>query len=526
MNIEAGRAMKLAQRLFCAAVAVYVAVFAWRQTSGFHDPHVMEWDARGFTLVAWRFHGTGLFPGDDVVDFAASWTTPLWRLVFWVGTLFTDPVTFSKLLPFALSAVVLWHGFQLGRRLHGPAVGAAVVLALAHCLFIWNRLQGGNPRAFAFPLVMMFLRYAATGGITGARVSLLLLGLGHPPSVLVCAPAWLVLHRRPADLAVAAVAVVAAGWGSLFPDPRFGHPLTLAQAAQLGQLGPGSALPYFYPRPAPWGALLDTLQIAWRAESWPIPAWAAFTAAGLALLAAGRRLRTIPKIFGILPITALLAFAAAWLLAYRLYLPSRMIQQAWPLVMATGLPLVLALTTPAPRAAPFLAAVFTFAFGGWGLPRAENLTDFAAHDVAAIGFLETLPKDILVATHPERASYVQIFAHRRALFSASLNMPHQDVWAFELERRIGDFYRAYYAPDFAAVLDFGQKYHVDYLIADERDFGPETLERARYYEPWGTLAQRLTAGPHALLQPPSDRVVYRDGTRLVVSLHQKPDLGH
>lgn len=512
--------MKLGERLFCAAVAVYVVAFAWRQTPGLFDPHVMEWDARGFTLVAWRFHGSGLFSGDDVVDFAASWTTPLWRAVWWLGTLFTDPTTFSKLLPFALLGVVVWHGFQLGRKLRGPAMGAAMALALCHCLFVWNRLQGGNPRSFAFPLTVMFLRYAATGGVTGARVTLLLAALGHPPTFLVCAPAWLVLRRTRLDAAVAALEALIAGWPSLFPDPRFGRPLTLAQAAQVKQLGPGSALAYFYPRPAPWASLWDTLHIAWRPDSWPVPAWIAFAIAALALLVAARRLREIPTIFLILPITALIAFAAAWGLAYRLYLPSRMIQQAWPVVMLTGLPLILALIFKRPLVAAVAVAVFTFGLAGPGLPLAENLTDFRQHDVPAIRFLTTLPKDILVATHPERASYVQLFAHRRALFSASLNMPHDDVWAFELERRIGDFFRAYYAASFDDVLAFAAKYHVDYLIADERDFGPDAAERARYFEPWGSLAASLLSGDHAVAHPPPQRVVFRDGTRLVIDVRR------
>src|SRR5205807_2633346 len=146
---------------------------------------------------------------------------------------------------FALFGVVLWHGFQLGKKLHGPAMGAAMALALCHCLFIWNRLEGGNPRSFAFPLTVMFLRYAATKNLTGARLTLLLAALGHPPTFLVCAAAWLWLSRRRLDVALAALGATVAGWGSLFPHPRFGRPLTLAQAAHVQQLGPGSALAYF-----------------------------------------------------------------------------------------------------------------------------------------------------------------------------------------------------------------------------------------------------------------------------------------
>src|SRR5258705_12482826 len=103
-----------------------------------------------------------------------------------------------------------------------------------------------------------------------------------------------------------------------------------------------------------------------------------------------------------------------------------MIQQAWPLVMLTGLPLIFALILRKPLAAAVAVAVFTFGPAGPGLPRAENLTDFHEHDVGAIPFLTTLPSDILVATHPERSSYRQLFAHRRPPFSAPLDLSAAD----------------------------------------------------------------------------------------------------
>ncbi|HXU72174.1 MAG TPA: hypothetical protein VN947_22750, partial [Polyangia bacterium] len=57
--------------------ACLVAAAAWTlwffrlQTYGLFDAHYLEWDARGCTLAAWRYHGTGLFPHDLLIDFAA-----------------------------------------------------------------------------------------------------------------------------------------------------------------------------------------------------------------------------------------------------------------------------------------------------------------------------------------------------------------------------------------------------------------------------------------------------------------------
>jgi hypothetical protein len=67
-------------------------------------------------------------------------------------------------------------------------------------------------------------------------------------------------------------------------------------------------------------------------------------------------------------------------------------------------------------------------------------------------------------------------------------------------------------------------YHVDYLIVDSRDFGPEAKPRSKYLEPWTTVAANLIArGPVQQLffaDPPRDAVVFTDGPTLVIDLHK------
>jgi len=158
---------------------------------------------------------------------------------------------------------------------------------------------------------------------------------------------------------------------------------------------------------------------------------------------------------------------------------------------------------------------------GDGLPRNENITWFGAHDTPTIRYLATLPKDIVVATHPERAPFVQIYAHRNVLFSESTNITWFMTYEREMERRIEAFFRAYYTTDPAELRRFAETFGVDYLVADERDFGEDAARRARYYAPWGALNESLVAGsPHFALATP-EHVVFRDGPRFVVDLRAR-----
>ena len=85
-----------------AAATAWTLWFLRLQTYGLTNPHFLEWDARAHTLSAWRYHGTGLFPHDLLVDFAAVYYPPGVKLVYWLGTFFANPHWLCKFVPFAL----------------------------------------------------------------------------------------------------------------------------------------------------------------------------------------------------------------------------------------------------------------------------------------------------------------------------------------------------------------------------------------------------------------------------------------
>jgi hypothetical protein len=529
-------------KVFVAAAWVYVFAAAVLQTPGLFDRHVLEWDARAFTLTAFRFHGSGLFPDDLVVDAMARYDTPLWKAVYWLGTLVTDPVEVSKLLPFVLFGVIVWQAYRLGRARGGPVLGVTCVLALAHCSFVWNRLAGGNPRAFGFPLVVAFARYAMEGAEKRVLLVLIIAGLSYPSALMVCAPVWVVLTlgrgRGPLLRAVAAgmiAALLAAG--SLWGDARLGGPPTASEAAQLRLLQEGSAQPYS-PLPSFSTAIRRELPLPFRGdgETWrglPGSGWLGLGALVLALGASivqlrrrGERPSPAAWVLVLLPLSGLAAALLAQGLAYRFYLPQRMLQLAWLPIFLLALPILVERVLRRPLTAALVTSVFLLVCSGDGLAIAENLTDFSLKWTPVMRGVAALPKDALVAAHPERGSYVQLFAHRRALVSSSTNMPFFAGYARELDRRTEAFFRAYYGRDLDALRALRRDFGVDFVLVDQRDFDDDARARARYYEPWGSLNARLLADvdPHTLplASPPSQAVAYRIGPQYLLDLRRLP----
>src|SRR5438552_490807 len=78
---------------------LWLAAFFYDQLDGISNLWVLEWDARVVTTPAWRYHGSGLFPHDFLVDFVEVYTPPLVKLTYWIGTFFANPFWICKIVP-------------------------------------------------------------------------------------------------------------------------------------------------------------------------------------------------------------------------------------------------------------------------------------------------------------------------------------------------------------------------------------------------------------------------------------------
>jgi hypothetical protein len=527
-----------------AGAVAYLCAFLYKQTPSLLDRHFMEWDARAFNLPAWRYHGTGLFPGDFVTDYYRSLTPPGWRLVYWIGTLFTDPVLVSKLLPFLLLAIAVWHGFALGRSFGGLMFGAACAVLLVHAAIFWDRMSGATPRACGYPLLLAFLHYSATKRERAAAITCVAAALLYPSALLLCLLAYgltlLVTRdrarwRRFVITSVVSLAVLFFGMWNV--DSRFGHPPTYAEAATLRQMGPGGCQ-LFYPM-KPWrshleeslrvlsyssgAAVLPRIQ-AWNQEH---DQWPAISLLVILSLGAATRIRKVPLVLPAMLLGSLVAYVLARAAAYRLYLPERMFEFAWSPIVLLAAPMIAmqAISWLTQRQAGRVAAVVlvfaAFAFYGDGLPKTGyGVWDWSPFDTPEMNFIAQLPKDTTVAAHLWPSTYIQLFARRKTLFSQATNTVQFTGYGIEMERRIESFLRAYYGRDLSDVRSFAAREHVNYLLVDSRDFGSQALARSAEKQPWLSLNRQLLAetppANMALAHVPEAAVAYRNGPVTVV----------
>ncbi|MFC1975344.1 hypothetical protein ACFLXQ_02975 [Chloroflexota bacterium] len=101
---------------------------------------------------------------------------------------------------------------------------------------------------------------------------------------------------------------------------------------------------------------------------------------------------------------------------------------------------------------------------------------------ALFKFLETLPKDTLIAGTPCALDSVPLFAKRQALFSCEFG---------DRETVIPEALQAYYTDDKQVIIDFCHTHNIDYLVVDLKTYSEQFVnQRQIYFEPYN---QKLLA---------------------------------
>jgi hypothetical protein len=127
-------------------------------------------------------------------------------------------------------------------------------------------------------------------------------------------------------------------------------------------------------------------------------------------------------------------------------------------------------------------------------------------------FLETLPKDVLLAGTPCALDNVPLFAKRQILFSCEQISAKAKIVVQALD--------AYYAEDERAVADFCREHGINYLVVDLDAYSQEYLAEERiFFEPYNQELLPLIAGRRtfALAGVAEDVRIFQSGDRFVVA---------
>ncbi|NET09748.1 MAG: hypothetical protein F6K16_34615, partial [Symploca sp. SIO2B6] len=173
--------------LLSLGFALFYSLLALQQA--FSGDYVVQDDARQHVFWMQRFLDSTAFPDDLIADYFQSVAPAGYRFVYhvaaWLGI---SPLFFHKILPVGLNLLTagLWFRASMG-LFPLPSAAFCSSIVLAQGLSLTDAIVSGTPKAFIYPLLLLFIdgairqqRFVAWGAIA-------LQGLFYPQLVLISA---------------------------------------------------------------------------------------------------------------------------------------------------------------------------------------------------------------------------------------------------------------------------------------------------------------------------------------------------
>jgi hypothetical protein len=499
------------------------------------DPLIFNGDAVQQIYPFYRYSDSALFRRDYIGDYYLA-CLPWGYLGFYmIAGSFGVAAELSKIVPY-IGLLITVICFAMTAHAFGGKAGAwvAAALCLGSSLYL-ERMSGGLPRSFAFPLLaaasaaLTYGRYHTLGVLVpvgaalypaaavpiGIALALVLLAL--PASSRGVAADWSFKRRLVFVAGIGATAVLV-----LLPPALsshgFGSIIRPSQVDEFPEVGPGGRYgsddraPFasFFetaPRVAaqsiagegePWLESARTWAAAGQRRKWVLSASIIFALGGWVCLAWKRPNSRRLLMLGV---AAIIGHTIAIGVAPFFWLPQRYVAYPVPILTtvmvatgAAGYLIVLRSRIRGRHARPFaiaLAAVPLFAcVGGRGSPL-HGLNVDLRQSQGLYAKVAGLPKDAMIAGWPSGVlDNIPYAARRQVLINSECHQIFHVEYALEMRRRTEAVIAAYFARSAGPLEALRDKYRVTHLLIDFKHFQGET---PRYFKPFDESIKRATA---------------------------------
>jgi hypothetical protein len=500
------------------------------------DPGSYADDARVWIYPFQRYHDPSLFAHDYLGDYSLACMAPGFRALYWVLAHFWDPRSVSKVVPYVLLAVVV-GAVAASAAKWGKAWAAwfAAALVLSSDAVL-ERLTGGLPRAFGFPIVALAIAALVHGRVRMLAIVTAIGAAFYPvaamPGGIALAGVMLLLpaknrgeaatwsfKKRFAWVAGTAVAAAILLAPTSLALRKYGGYITPADIAAYPEAGPGgryepgdrppyptlaqdiaSAVP-----PALTGAGVRWTDVLGK-DAIPGPTRKSYVMflLGFAVLAMLRlTLRDeSARRAACFVIAAAVGHYLAWKIPPWLYLPKRYVVFPAPpfvalMVAGAAATWLDGASAWADRAWVKLASLLSVALivlylvGGRGSERA-GLTIHVDTEAKLFGFVRSLPPAVMIAGFPSgEADDIPYVTGRQVFISRENHAVFSKGFADEMRRRMSAFTDAYWASDAAPLRRLRDELGVTHLLVDSRHFGDKP---PTYFAPFNPHIKEAFAG--------------------------------
>ena len=477
------------------------------QRKALFNKYVFEDDCNQYIFPHYRISDSLLFDDDIFYDYSLRHNTRGVILIYTLFSHFIDPLLFSKILPFVLCFLSALYIFLVGEKMKDAFVGFLADLIFIMHSWTFSCFAGGHAKSFVFPLLLSFIFYLMQRKYLFVAIILSLQIVIYPPIAAVSLLSllllsFLIFKQSNANFNFNSeikfyIFVVAAGVFSLYflylmPDPFKGPLFKLSEASNMPEFFYGGRTPHFISSLR----MLKEDNIAENITGLPVysfPTWILLAISFVGFILLLMKKITIHPILNAFCISGVLLFFGAWVMFFQLYSPGRYLKFA-PLVFLIFLSALtinkIFLKGEGGRLRFFfLPLIIILVY----LPFLKDETRYFKNE-GLYNFLSTLPKNVLIAGHPEEMDEIPLISKRKVFVQFELSLPYYKSYYKKIAERTKDFFRLYYSESNGEVINICNRYHIDYLVIKKAHFRDTYLgQKVFYIEPFNDYIQQIVA---------------------------------
>ncbi len=499
-------------------MALSTSVFLVGNYDIFSNHYLINDDVRQQLFWMERWQDPELFQNDFLANYSEAYVPAGVKGIYRLASLWFDPLLFSKILTAILFVVTAALWFVWG-RLFGDNLTAFIVV-LVYFLFTGFQAQmaGGLSRGFVFPLLIAYLYFISRGDIFKGGVVVLVQSFFNPYVFLLCLltqvlfvsleiaprvfPKTFATTEPISDLGKfirrllvlnipVIIGVVFTVFNILWYQSNLGHLISSSEMVGKSEYTEFGRY-QLYPTPSFFYELIRPWEFNLSFPYWgPIAGWIMALAAIGIFVYAGLNYQPVVKWKGlrglilIIPVSLLL-YVVARLFLVKLFVPRRYLFYTLNIIYCIGFAVAIRIILEKielsrTKMCLILLALLVFAsFKG----RHIELFDYS-HGQSLYKFLQTTPKNTLIAGWPELMDNVMTFGNRRAFVTYELSHTWVEPYWSEVKKRTFDLFKVYYSSSPDEIKAFCKSRGIEYFIVREEDFSPQRLSEPNlYFEPF------------------------------------------
>lgn len=489
-------------------------------------------DVRQNTYIYLRYQDSELFQADYITDAYIKWQSLGPDFFYFITTKFFELTTITKILPFFLCSLIALFMFKIGELIGNNLSG--LLAGFLSVLVIYGADEGiffaaGAARDFAAVFFVIFIYYFLKNNWLGIFVSLLLQAIFlYPPTLFVCLSAFAayILFNKtcPHDVRKKEVLYfifisLIIFWGVLLSADRTGFSLVnLRDIRHMPEFFSGGRKVLFF------SSFWQQLTNSETGFSLVFSMKYLILTNLILLLILGKKFRVFSDKLLYIILCSFIFFIIAYGVIYRLYGPARYIRMSLPIILVIFISLNIKELLGRLKS-KYLRILLLFIFMVYTLviffPRLKSDYSIAPYP-RLYSFLQTLPKNVLIAGHPSNMDFVPLFAKRKVLINEETSQPMYANFYPEIKKRTYDFFKVYYSESAIEIYNFCRKYNIEYFIVEKKHFSKDYFSKGEFYlSPFNEYIHDLLKrrNKFALLCIPKSEIVFEDDSVYVFRIN-------